>query len=320
MALLGLHSCCALAPGRGAAVAHPHAAARLARSEDRFAVTMQTNANRTSSGLRTPLTTAAAIACAHVLLPRPLLALGRAAAVPLSLLPAWLTLAPILRYASIPVVAGLLNWATNRLAIMMMFYPLRFRGIITRHFRVGWQGIVPGKAEQMANRIVDDVMLRLIDLKTVFARLPPERVALALEPLVLDVGKCLAEELVSRKKWGAFGAAAVNNAMFSSTLRSQGLALIADFVRDVQAEPSAVFDLRGVVVRGVWPNGLNRPRARLLCLPTSCRAPSHCRTVSHSSRSHRLRAIPKCSWISSSVAARRTSASSSTLDSCWAAL
>ena len=28
-------------------------------------------------------------------------------------------------------------------------------------------------------------------------------------------------------------------------------ALIADFVRDVQAEPSACFDLRGVVVRGV---------------------------------------------------------------------
>ena len=79
------------------------------------------------------------------------------------------------------MVAGLLNWATNRLAIMMMFYPLRFRGI----GRVGWQGIVPGKAESMANRIVDDVMLRLIDLKTVFARLPPERIAMALEPLKL---------------------------------------------------------------------------------------------------------------------------------------
>ncbi len=50
--------------------------------------------------------------------------------------------APLLRYGSIPLVAGLLNWATNRLAILMMFYPLKFVGVGP----IGWQGIVPGKA------------------------------------------------------------------------------------------------------------------------------------------------------------------------------
>lgn len=101
----------------------------------------------------------------------------------------------VLRYGSIPLVAGLLNWATNRLAILMMFYPLRFRGL----GRVGWQGIVPGKKISMANRIVDDVMLRLIDLRTVFARLPPEAIAEALEPTILKVGQGLATDLIERK-------------------------------------------------------------------------------------------------------------------------
>ena len=75
------------------------------------------------------------------------------------------------KYGSIPVVSGLLNWATNRLAILMMFYPIKFRGIVIERMPFGWQGIVPNKALSMANRIVDDVMLRLIDVKTIFARL-----------------------------------------------------------------------------------------------------------------------------------------------------
>ena len=153
----------------------------------------------------------------------------------------------VLRYGSIPVVAGLLNWATNRLAILMMFYPLRFRGI----GRIGWHGIVPSKATSMANRIVDDVMLRLIDLRTVFARLPPDDIADALEPVVLRIGDGLARDLVERKGLGALGNGIIGSSAFNNTLRERGRSLVADFVRDVQVDPSAVFDLRGIVVDGV---------------------------------------------------------------------
>ena len=98
--------------------------------------------------------TRVALACATILLPRLLLAatlpaaadvapttwkpikLGRlptATEVEAYLLPFFAkfftTKNPVIRYGSIPVVAGLLNWATNRLAILMMFYPLRFRGV-----------------------------------------------------------------------------------------------------------------------------------------------------------------------------------------------
>jgi uncharacterized membrane protein YheB (UPF0754 family) len=152
---------------------------------------------------------------------------------------------------TIPLVAGLLNWATNRLAVLMMFYPIKFVGFKgKRTFRLGWQGIVPAKARQMANQIVDDVVLRLIDLKVVFGRLPPEKIAEALEPTVARVGTELFSELLHRRGLEGWEGL-VSSAAFNRTLRSQGRVLVADFVRDIQAEPSAAFDLRGVVVRGV---------------------------------------------------------------------
>ena len=152
---------------------------------------------------------------------------------------------------TIPLVAGLLNWATNRLAILMMFYPLKFRGIVFERTPIGWHGIVPNKALSMANRIVDDVMLRLIDIRTVFARLPADEIATALEPTVVRIGVELATDLADRQGWGSTARLAIGSGAFNSTLKRQGHALVADFVRDVQADPNAVFDLREIVVRGV---------------------------------------------------------------------
>ena len=49
---------------------------------------------------------------------------------------AWAVLAKFqsnwMLYCTIPVVAGLLNWATNKLAVQMIFYPLNFWGIKIR--------------------------------------------------------------------------------------------------------------------------------------------------------------------------------------------
>ena len=96
---------------------------------------------------------------------------------------------------TIPLVAGVLNMVTNKLAVKMMFYPLRFRGL----GRVGWHGIVPSKALPMANDIVDNVMLRLINVSQVFTRLPPEPIAAALDHAVLRVGRQVASEIRTPK-------------------------------------------------------------------------------------------------------------------------
>jgi hypothetical protein len=52
-------------------------------------------------------------------------------------------------YLTIPAIAGLLNWATNKLAVWMIFNPQNFIGFGQRPGEplgwCGWQGIVPAK-------------------------------------------------------------------------------------------------------------------------------------------------------------------------------
>ena len=152
---------------------------------------------------------------------------------------------------TIPLVAGVLNFITNKLAVKMMFYPLRFRGI----GRVGWHGIVPAKALPMANDIVDNVMLRLINVSQVFQRLPPEEIARTLDATVLRVGHELAGELFGvgsgRAVWAPAVDVAVRDARFNQTLLAHSRPLLAGLVRDIHANAERVFDLRSLVVKGM---------------------------------------------------------------------
>ncbi len=81
--------------------------------------------------------------------------------------------ASLLLYASIPVVSALVGWGTNAIALKMTFYPIEFKGIPPI---LGWQGIIPAKAEKMAGKTVDLMTSKLVGVEEVFARLEPERV------------------------------------------------------------------------------------------------------------------------------------------------
>ncbi|NJL27858.1 MAG: hypothetical protein HC897_08145 [Thermoanaerobaculia bacterium] len=78
------------------------------------------------------------------------------------------------KYASIPLVAGVVGWWTNWVAIEMTFRPLEFRGI--RPW-LGWQGIIPSKAVKMASIFVDSTMYRLGTLRELFDQMDPARMA-----------------------------------------------------------------------------------------------------------------------------------------------
>ncbi len=78
------------------------------------------------------------------------------------------------KHASIPVVAGLVGWFTNWVAIVMTFHPLRRVG---RPPLFGWHGIIPSKAEKMAGTFVDSTMSRLGTVAELFEQIEPERIA-----------------------------------------------------------------------------------------------------------------------------------------------
>lgn len=90
-------------------------------------------------------------------------------------LPPWLDTAihhpDLLKYVSIPFVAGFVGWSTNWAAIELTFKPLRFVG--WRPW-LGWQGIIPSKAEKMASIFVDSTMSRLGTLPELFEQMEPD--------------------------------------------------------------------------------------------------------------------------------------------------
>lgn len=76
----------------------------------------------------------------------------------------------LLKYISIPFIAGLIGWFTNWLAIKLTFYPLEFVGI--RPF-FGWQGIIPSKARKMASISVDATLNKISTVREIFEEIDP---------------------------------------------------------------------------------------------------------------------------------------------------
>ena len=71
----------------------------------------------------------------------------------------------------IPVISALVGWCTNVVAVQMMFWPVRFIGL--RPF-LGWQGIVPANAVELARKSTDIITSKLINLPALFKDFDPK--------------------------------------------------------------------------------------------------------------------------------------------------
>lgn len=77
-------------------------------------------------------------------------------------------------YLSIPVVAGIVGWGTNWIAIQMTFYPIQFLGIPPW---LGWQGIIPRKGRKMAGIVVENTLDKISTMQEIFDEFQPEKIA-----------------------------------------------------------------------------------------------------------------------------------------------
>lgn len=94
----------------------------------------------------------------------------------------------ILKLASIPIIAGLVGWSTNWLAIKLTFYPINFVGL--KPF-LGWQGIIPSKAPKMAEICVDSILSKIGTVTEVIEQMNPESIGRhildTLEPRIEEI-------------------------------------------------------------------------------------------------------------------------------------
>jgi len=88
-------------------------------------------------------------------------------------LPSWASTLSIYQIISFPVIAALLGWATNWLAVQLTFYPIKPLGL-TKY--LSWQGVIPKNSEKMAMISVDRTVDRFGDMHDVFLKLEPEKI------------------------------------------------------------------------------------------------------------------------------------------------
>lgn len=103
---------------------------------------------------------------------------------------------PLWKFATIPLVAGVIGWGTNWLAIKMTFNPVEFVGIPPY---LGWQGIIPSRAHKMASISMDRMMGKIGTVETVLDEMDPQGIAAHLLATMKHQVPTLVDELASRE-------------------------------------------------------------------------------------------------------------------------
>lgn len=167
------------------------------------------------------------------------------------------SLESMLRYGSIPVIAAIIGYGTNVVALQMMFYPLEFVGCFP-HLKIGcgldlplcgWQGVIPMKAADMATMCVELLTRKLISIEEIFSRLNPERVAEEVADMMPDVVSSVINEAGRRhcpKLWEHMPAR-VRKQLEDGVLAESGV-MMASFIRELQKNITDAFDLKACVV------------------------------------------------------------------------
>jgi uncharacterized membrane protein YheB (UPF0754 family) len=146
-----------------------------------------------------------------------------------------------------PLVAALIGYGTKLAAIYMMFEPIRFVGI--RPPFLGWQGMIPRKAERMATIACDTLTARLLRPEELFARLEPWRLALAVQlPLYASVETIIREVCAQQAPdlWSR-----IPEPLRRTLLRrveQQTPAMVEDIMTQMRDDLTSVFDLKRTVV------------------------------------------------------------------------
>src|ERR1700728_4822559 len=98
---------------------------------------------------------------------------------------------------TIPFFTGVIGYVTNWTGVLMLFYPVHFKGYRSRTLRtlakllprkvqqipgvmlggIGWQGIVPSRAAKMGSLAVDSGISKIGTPSEFFNELDPEQIA-----------------------------------------------------------------------------------------------------------------------------------------------
>lgn len=150
------------------------------------------------------------------------------------------------QYLSIPVIAALIGWITNWLAIKMTFYPLEFVGLRPIW---GWQGIIPSKARKMAAKSVDATISKIGTVQEIFEQIDPHVLAEYVIHNVEPRTEEYVDELMLKEYptfWENLPSSARN--MVYERVRKSIPQLVDNLVEDLSENIEDLLDIKGMVI------------------------------------------------------------------------
>lgn len=158
-------------------------------------------------------------------------------------------------YLTIPIIAAIVGWFTNYLAVQMIFYPIDFWGIpIWRRPElplgfIGWQGIVPCKTKTMSIALCEMVTSQLLTVSDAFNRLDARKMAQLLAPRVPTLGMEIIQDLFpkSLSSWPVALWDGLPDGQ-QSLLRFINVRFLTRMIRDMQHNIDTIFSLESCVV------------------------------------------------------------------------
>jgi uncharacterized membrane protein YheB (UPF0754 family) len=121
---------------------------------------------------------------------------------------------------SIPLFTGVMGYVTNWTGVLMLFRPIRFYGfrvpglkvlfpylprrvrilpLIRFDGRIGWQGIVPSRADKMASISVDKGLAKLGSIGDFYRELEPDKIAEHLTSIAQNEIREVVEQIMQRE-------------------------------------------------------------------------------------------------------------------------
>lgn len=155
-------------------------------------------------------------------------------------------------YISITFISGIIGYVTKVIAIQMMFSPLEFKGLRLFGLPIGWQGIVPRKAEKMATTAVELMTSKLIKPEEIFARLDPKRIAKEIEKPLMAAAEDITREVAQQYQPGLWeGMPEFARQKLIKRVQTKAPEIVEHIMSEVQRDVSKYFDIKHMVVNNL---------------------------------------------------------------------
>ena len=139
-----------------------------------------------------------------------------------------------------------MGWLTNVVAIKMTFYPIHFIGIKP----IGWQGIIPSKAAKMSSISVDLWTSKLINVKELFAKINPKKVAKEMHPEFDRISKEIMDEIMHEQAPEIWSRVPESVKKLAYSRISKDLPeIVTEMMTDIKENIDEMFDIKDMVIK-----------------------------------------------------------------------